>query len=168
MFHCAAPAAILAPCSSGRPEAQHRARRRVGAPVFPAQSGQRFLDRARRLAGAERPGPTAARRQGDLVPLDCTQEVERNARHIPAQLVDRASPGAAGRPGLQTVDVSTAGMRSPTGVRSSTPTRRRAGATAQISSMEDAWTPHRLYSVGRAPSCGALRRRIQTDSRKCV
>ena len=46
-------------------------------------------------------------RQGALVPLDCPQEVERHAQHIAAQLLDRAPPGAAERPDLQSVDVST-------------------------------------------------------------
>jgi len=46
-------------------------------------------------------------RQGALVPLDCPQEVERHAQRIAAQLVNRAPPGAAERPDLQSVDVST-------------------------------------------------------------
>ncbi len=45
-------------------------------------------------------------RQGELVPLSCPQEVERDAQRIAAQLLNRAPPAAVERPDLQTVDVS--------------------------------------------------------------
>ena len=45
-------------------------------------------------------------RQGELVPLSCPQEVERDAQRIAAQLLNRALPAAVERPDLQTVDVS--------------------------------------------------------------
>ena len=50
-------------------------------------------------------------RQGELVPLSCAQEVERDAQRdaqrIAAQLLNRAPPAAVERPDPQTVDVST-------------------------------------------------------------
>ena len=46
-------------------------------------------------------------RQGALVPLDCPQAVERHAWHIAARLLNRAPAGAAERPDLQSLDVST-------------------------------------------------------------
>ena len=45
-------------------------------------------------------------RQGELVPLSCPQEVERDAQRIAAQLLNRAPPATVERPDLQTVDVS--------------------------------------------------------------
>ena len=45
-------------------------------------------------------------RQGELVPLSCPQEVERDAQRIAVQLLNRAPPAAVERPDLQTVDVS--------------------------------------------------------------
>ena len=45
-------------------------------------------------------------RQGELVPLSCPEEVERQAQRIAAQLLNRAPPAAVERPDLQTVDVS--------------------------------------------------------------
>ena len=41
------------------------------------------------------------------MPLDCPQAVERHAWHIAARLLNRAPAGAAERPDLQSVDVST-------------------------------------------------------------
>ena len=46
-------------------------------------------------------------RQGALVPLDCPQAVGGHAWHIAARLLNRAPTGAAERPDLQSVDVST-------------------------------------------------------------
>ena len=55
-------------------------------------------------------------RQGELVPLDCPEEVERHAQHIAEQLVNRAPPAAVERPDLQSVDVSTLALLWPRSV----------------------------------------------------
>jgi len=55
-------------------------------------------------------------RQGDLVTLDCPKEVERQAQHIAAQLLERAPAREAETPDLQTVDVNSLALVRPRSV----------------------------------------------------
>ena len=55
-------------------------------------------------------------RQGDLVTLDCPQDVEWHAQHIAAQLLERAPTPAAETPDLQTVDVNSLALVRPRSV----------------------------------------------------
>ena len=55
-------------------------------------------------------------RQGDLVTLDCPKEVERQAQHIAAQLLERAPVREAETPDLQTVDVNSLALVRPRSV----------------------------------------------------
>lgn len=55
-------------------------------------------------------------RQGDLVTLDCPREVERQAQHIAAQLLERAPAREAETPDLQTVDVNSLALVRPRSV----------------------------------------------------
>ena len=121
MLSKAGPAVILHPCSSGAPRyAQPNAATSYYSYrlVRNERSGDRVRQHTLLNLGSDFPlerrhwPVLCARiqqlleRQGELVPLSCPQEVERDAQRIAAQLLNRAPPAAVERPDLQTVDVS--------------------------------------------------------------
>ena len=55
-------------------------------------------------------------RQGDLVTLDCSRDVERQAQHIAAQLLERAPAREAETPDLHTMDVNSLALVCPRSV----------------------------------------------------